>query len=128
LSGPGGADALLDGLQKGGVQASSLARFATWNQESTGAEGFSSNGRKKLMKDWYTTYVDETRRRQDEVKFAEAYRLAKEGLPDQLAGKAHRRFFISLGARLIHWGINLLVYNQGSQLANPPEYAKESRG
>lgn len=80
------------------------------------------------MKDWYTTYVDETRRRQDEVKFAEAYRLAKEGLPEQPAGKARQRSFISLGARLIHWGFNLLVHKQGSQPASPPEYARESRG
>ena len=79
------------------------------------------------MKDWYTTYVDETRRRHDEIKFAEAYRLAKAGLPEQPSSKVRQRFFISLGARLVNWGYHLLVHYQTPQLATPPEYAKESR-
>jgi hypothetical protein len=79
------------------------------------------------MKDWYTTYIDETRRRQDEIKFAEAYRLAKEGLPEQPASKVRQRFFISLVARLLNWGFNLLAHNQSPQPATPPEYAQESR-
>jgi len=79
------------------------------------------------MKDWYTTYIDETRRRQDEIKFAEAYRLAKAGLPEQPEAKGRQRSFISLAARLINWGFHLLVHNQSPQPATPPEYAKESR-
>jgi len=41
LSRQGEADALLDGLKKGGVQASSQAGFASWNQERTGSGRFS---------------------------------------------------------------------------------------
>lgn len=80
------------------------------------------------MKNWYTTYLEETYRRQDEIKAAEAYRLAKEVVPEQPDLKRHQRLLVALGARLINWGFHLLAHNEAPQRTSLPGLAKESRG
>jgi hypothetical protein len=54
--------------------------------------------------------VYETRRRQDEIKVAEAYRMAKnDPLANPAAPKAHQRLIMALGTKMVQWGTKLLA-------------------
>ena len=56
---------------------------------------------------WYKDYLVETRRRQEEIKFAEAYRKAKHDPNEPPAPKAYQRLFSALGAWMVRWGERL---------------------
>jgi hypothetical protein len=73
------------------------------------------------MDKWNEYYRAETRRRQDEIKFAEAYRKAKHD-PDEPPGPSLRqRFFKSLGSWLVREGKRL----QEQQPVPRRDYAHE---
>ena len=60
------------------------------------------------MNNWHMHYLVETNRRQDEIKAAEAYRLAKDAsmiFPATL--KFHQRFLTALGSKMVQWGYRL---------------------
>ncbi len=62
------------------------------------------------MNIWYTHYLVEKQRRQDEIKAAEMYRLAKQMKNDAFTSpglEAYRRLFNYLGVKMVQWGKRL---------------------
>jgi len=62
-----------------------------------------------MMNRW-EYYRAEINRRQDEIKFAERYRLAKLAMNDPSvppAPKFYKRLFSALGAMMVRWGTRL---------------------
>jgi len=62
------------------------------------------------MYKWNEYCLAETQRRQEEIKFAEMYRLAKALGDDSSAPYAlrwYQRLFLALGARMVAWGTRL---------------------
>jgi hypothetical protein len=73
------------------------------------------------MNDRYIDYLAETRRRQEQIKFADMYRMAKSDPDSPPAPKAYQRLFRALGARMVRWGNRL----QERQPAPQQDYAHE---
>ena len=61
-----------------------------------------------MNENWYKYYRPETRRRQNEIKQAEIYRMWKSGSPDtNKSSKKLQRLVIALGVKLVKWGQSL---------------------
>ena len=60
------------------------------------------------MYDWYTFYRAEIQRREEEIAFAEKYRLLKQNGSSKIpAEKRYQRLLISLGELMVDWGCRL---------------------
>jgi hypothetical protein len=77
------------------------------------------------MNDWYLIYVIETRRRQDDIKAAEAYNLVKDDPSSHPALKAHQRLFMALGAKMVQWGTRLQARYENLYPTPLRDYASE---
>lgn len=78
------------------------------------------------MYKWNEYYLSELQRRQDEIKSAEMYRLAKlaekdPSAPCALPMKGYQRLFLALGVRMVAWGTRL----QGLYPVSQTECARE---
>lgn len=76
------------------------------------------------MNNRYEYYLAEKRRRQEEIKFAEMYRLVKLAKNDSSAPcalKGYQRLFLALGAMMVEWGTRL----QGLYTVPQQECAQE---
>lgn len=60
-----------------------------------------------MMDNWYTTYLAETRRHQEDIKAAERYRLVKDAPSGYPGPKFHQRLFMALGSKMVQWGTRL---------------------
>ena len=74
-----------------------------------------------MNNNWYKDYMSETRRRQEDIKFAEAYRKAKYDPDAPPASKASQRLFSFLGA----WIKGLAKRQQKQQPVPRKDYAHE---
>lgn len=62
------------------------------------------------MNNWYMYHLYETRRRQDEIKLAENYRLAKgDRFSPPSKPNTSQRLYTTLGSKMIQWGCKLLA-------------------
>jgi hypothetical protein len=60
-----------------------------------------------MNNNWYKDYLSETYRRQDDIKFAEAYRRANHDLDEVPQPGLGRRFFSAVGRMLVGFGRRL---------------------
>lgn len=78
------------------------------------------------MNDWYTIYLAETRRRQQDIKTAEMYRLAKQSPSAHASLRVHQRLFLALGSKLVQWGTRLQSRYEDLSTTSLRDYASES--
>ena len=76
-----------------------------------------------MNSNWYKGYLVETRRRQEQIKFAEEYRKAKHNPDEPPKPKAYQRLFSALGGILSRWGRR----SQEQQPVSRRDYARERR-
>ena len=60
-----------------------------------------------MNNNWYKDYLQETYRRQDDIKFAETYRRANHDLDEVPQPGLGRRFFSAVGRMLVGFGRRL---------------------
>ena len=60
-----------------------------------------------MNSNWYKDYLLETRRRQDDLKFAEDYRRARYDPDEPPAPGFGQRFFSAIRGTLVRWGERL---------------------
>ena len=76
-----------------------------------------------MNSNWYKGYLGETRRRQEQIKFAEEYRKAKHNPDEPPAPKAYQRLFSALKSILSRKGKR----SQEQQPVPRRGYAREGR-
>lgn len=63
------------------------------------------------MNNWYMHYQNETRRRQEEIKMAENYRMVKnDPSASPATSQDHPHRFTALVAKMVNWGSKLLAH------------------